>query len=154
MQTVRLSIPAPPDRVFAVLTDGWAYASWVVGASHIRNVDDGFPAVGTRIHHSVGGWPAMVEDTSEVLEVEPDRLLVLKVKVWPLFGGIVRVELEPDGEGTMAVMSEEFVDGPGKFVPEPLIAPLLNARNRESLRRLADRAVNDDRYAAGGAEHR
>ncbi|MFI5956654.1 SRPBCC family protein [Cryptosporangium sp. NPDC051539] len=152
MQTVRQAIPATPDRVFAVLSDGWAYASWVVGASHIRDVDEGFPAVGTRIHHSVGGWPVMVQDVSVVLEMEKDRLFVLKVKAWPLFGGIVRVELEPTGDdGTLATMSEEFVDGPGRFVPEPLIAPVLKARNRESLRRLADRAVNDVRYAPGGA---
>ncbi|GAA0282392.1 SRPBCC family protein [Cryptosporangium japonicum] len=151
MQSVRLLIPTTPDRVFSVLADGWAYASWVVGASHIRDVDEGFPAVGTKIHHSVGGWPAMVKDNSEVLEIEPDRLLVLKVKVWPLFAGIVRVQLEPDGSGTMATISEEFVDGPGKLLPEPLIAPVLNARNRESLKRLAARALNDNRYAAGGS---
>lgn len=150
MQSVRLAIPVTPDRVFAVLADGWAYASWVVGASHIRDVDEGFPAVGTCIHHSVGGWPAMVKDVSEVLEIEPGRKLVLKVKVWPLFAGIVKVELEPDGDGgTLATMSEEFVDGPGKFLPEPLIAPVLNARNRESLKRLSDRAVNDNRYVSG-----
>jgi uncharacterized protein YndB with AHSA1/START domain len=150
MQTVRLTIPASPERVFAVLSDGWAYASWVVGASHIRDVDDGFPAPGTRIHHSVGGWPLMVKDVSEVLESESGRKLVLKVKAWPLFGGIVKIELEPDGDGTIASMSEEFVDGPGKLLPEPLIAPVLNARNRESLHRLADRAVHDDRYPTGG----
>lgn len=154
MQTVRLTIPASPERVFAVLSDGWAYASWVVGASHIRDVDDGFPAPGTRIHHSVGGWPLMVKDVSEVLESEPNRKLVLKVKAWPLLGGIVKIELEPDGDGTIATMSEEFVDGPGKLLPEPLIAPVLNARNRESLKRLADRAVHDDRYTAGGPRGR
>lgn len=148
MQSVQLTIPTTPDRVYAVLSDGWAYASWVVGASHIRDVDAGFPAVGTRIHHSVGGWPAMVQDVSEVLETEPDRKLVLKVRVWPLFAGVVKVELEPDGNGgTVATMSEEFVDGPGKLLPEPLIAPVLKARNRESLKRLADRAQRDDRYA-------
>src|SRR5689334_21437225 len=145
MQTVRLTIPASPERIFAVLSDGWAYASWVVGASHIRDVDAGFPAPGTRIHHSVGGWPAMVKDVSEVLEVEPNRKLVLKVKVWPLFAGIVKVELEPDGESTIASMSEEFVDGPGRCLPEPVIAPLLKARNKESLERLAARATKDDR---------
>ena len=152
MQSVRLTIPVVPDRVFAVLADGWAYASWVVGASHIRDVDAGFPAVGTRIHHSVGGWPLMVEDVSEVLEMETSRKLVLKVKVWPLFAGIVKVELEPHSGGTLATMSEEFVAGPGKLLPEPLIAPALNARNKESLHRLAARAVHDDRYASDGSQ--
>ncbi|MFB9321547.1 SRPBCC family protein [Cryptosporangium minutisporangium] len=149
---MRLTIPASPERVFAVLSDGWAYASWVVGASHIRDVDQGFPTPGTKIHHSVGGWPLMIKDESVVLECEPNQRIVLKVKVWPLFGGIVKVELEPHGDGgTLAAMSEELVDGPGKLLPEPLIAPALNARNRESLKRLADRAVHDGRYTMGGA---
>jgi uncharacterized protein YndB with AHSA1/START domain len=142
MQTVRLNIPTAPEKVFAVLADGWAFASWVVGASHIRDVDQGWPAVGTRIHHSIGPWPMMVQDVSEVLAVEPGRMLELKVKAWPLFEGVVRVEVTPNGEGTLTTMSEEFTDGPGRFVPESAIAPALRARNRESLRRLRDLAVN------------
>ena len=142
MQTVHLSIPATPDRVYAVLADGWAYAGWVVGASHIRDVDEGWPAVGTRIHHSVGPWPLMIQDVSEVLEAEPDRRVVLKVKVWPAGEGVVRVELAPEGDGTRASMSEEFTAGPTSLLPEPLIAPALKARNRESLKRLSAIAVH------------
>jgi uncharacterized protein YndB with AHSA1/START domain len=142
MQTVRLTIPTTPDRVFAVLADGWAYASWVVGAAHIRQVDDDWPALGSRIHHSVGSWPVMVKDVSQVLEVETDRRLALKVKAWPLGEGVVRVELTPNGSGTVATMSEEFTDGPGKLLPEAVIGPLLKARNLESLRRVSDIAVN------------
>jgi hypothetical protein len=37
----RKVIDTTPDRIFAVLADGWTYASWVVGAAHIRDVDDG-----------------------------------------------------------------------------------------------------------------
>lgn len=32
-------IHASVEDVFAVLTDGWSYASWVVGASRIRDKD-------------------------------------------------------------------------------------------------------------------
>jgi uncharacterized protein YndB with AHSA1/START domain len=137
-----MTIPTTPDRVFAVLKDGWAYASWVVGATHIRDVDAEWPAQGSRIHHSVGAWPVMVSDVSEVLALEPDRRLELKVKLWPLGEGRVIVELTPDGDRTLATMREEFTDGPTRFLPEPAIAPLLKARNKESLRRLADIAVH------------
>ena len=142
MQTVRLTIPTTPDRIFAVLSDGWAYASWVVGASHIRDVDDGWPAVGTRIHHSIGAWPLMVSDVSEVLAVEPDRRVELKVKFWPLGEGRVEVALRDEGGHTVATMEEEFTDGPGRLLPEPLIGPMLKARNRESLHRLSAIAVH------------
>jgi hypothetical protein len=37
-----------PGQVFAVLRDGWTYPVWVVGASRMRDVDDGWPAPGTR----------------------------------------------------------------------------------------------------------
>ena len=52
-----------------MLSDGWLYALWVVGAARMRDVDEGWPAVGTRLHHSVGTWPLLIDDTTEVLEV-------------------------------------------------------------------------------------
>ena len=33
-------------QVWDVLGDGWLYPLWVVGASRIRDVDDGWPAEG------------------------------------------------------------------------------------------------------------
>src|SRR3954471_9339924 len=46
MPSVSRSIGAAPDEVFAQLADGWIYGAWVVGASHIRDVDAEWPAVG------------------------------------------------------------------------------------------------------------
>ena len=43
MAEVSLNVEAPVDAVWAVLADGWSYAGWVVGASHIRDVDTGWP---------------------------------------------------------------------------------------------------------------
>jgi uncharacterized protein YndB with AHSA1/START domain len=39
-------IEATTEQVWAVLSDGWLYAGWVVGASRIREVDPRWPAVG------------------------------------------------------------------------------------------------------------
>lgn len=142
MNTVSLTVPADPHRVFAVLSDGWSYAGWVVGASHIRKVDPDWPAVGSRIHHSVGVWPVPVKDTTEVIGLEPDRYLELRVNIWPLGAGQVRLDLRPAGTGaTRVLIGETFVGGPGRLLPDPVVAPLINARNRESLKRLGDIAV-------------
>ncbi|MDQ6715529.1 MAG: SRPBCC family protein, partial [Actinomycetota bacterium] len=55
-------IEAPPGAVWAVLADGWLYATWVVGASRVRDVDLDWPTEGSRIHHSLGSWPALLSD--------------------------------------------------------------------------------------------
>lgn len=135
-------VPARPDALFAVLSDGWTYAGWVVGNSHIREVDPGWPAPGTRIHHSVGAWPLQLRDVSKVIRMEPGRLLELEARLG-LFGSArVRVTLAPAGDGrTQVTMAEETVRGPLNLVPAVLQAPLLRARNSESLARLADLAV-------------
>ena len=61
--TVSRDIAAPRQRVWDVLADGWTYSGWVVGNSHVRGVDPGWPSVGTRIHHSAGAWPVQIELT-------------------------------------------------------------------------------------------
>ncbi|MET0133753.1 MAG: SRPBCC family protein [Kibdelosporangium sp.] len=137
-----MTLPASREDVFAVLSDGWLFAAWVVGASHIRKVDPGWPAKGSRIHHSVGAWPLHVQDTTEVLDVDPLRLLELEARAWPFGVARVRLELTETGpKATDVVMYEEAVRGPGKVVPQSWQALLLVPRNRESLRRLADLAV-------------
>ena len=69
MSITKRVMATTPDRVWAVLADGWLYPLWVVGASRMREVDDGWPAVGTRLHHSVGAWPLLIDDDTEVLDV-------------------------------------------------------------------------------------
>ena len=138
MTTTELTIQASADDVFAVLSDGWMYAGWVVGASHMRDVDDEWPQPGSCIHHSIGAWPALIADTTEVVALQPGRLLELDARAFPLGRAFVRVELFPAGERTRVVMTETVTGGPGRAVPEPAFGPLLRARNRESLRRLAD----------------
>ena len=137
------TIHAPPQRVFAVLADGWSYASWVVGAAHIRDVDDGWPAVGTRVHHQVGPWPLSLKDQTSVRTVENSRLLELDAHAWPLGAARVRLELRPDGaDSTRVVMTEELSSGPGRLLPRRVQSLILKPRNNEALRRLDDLAVH------------
>jgi uncharacterized protein YndB with AHSA1/START domain len=144
MAKVDLEIPRPPDRVFDVLTDGWSYAGWVVGATHIRDVDHGWPEVGTRIHHSVGAWPFQIEDETSVQAVEPGKSLELHAKLWPLGTARIRFELSATSGGTRVTMTEKAISGPGALLPEAVQTALLVPRNRETLKRLADLVVRGD----------
>lgn len=74
---VTREVAAPASAVWATLADGWLYASWVVGASRVREVDSSWPGVGSRIHHSVGLWPALINDESVVVESVPNQRLHL-----------------------------------------------------------------------------
>jgi uncharacterized protein YndB with AHSA1/START domain len=134
-------IRAPADRVFAVLSDGWTYSDWVVGTAHIRSVDATWPSPGSRLHHKAGPWPMSIKDRSESLECEPGRMLLLKVNLWPIGTGYVRMTLDPlDRQATRVTMQEQFTDGPMLGVRNKVGDVFLHYRNAEALRRLADLA--------------
>lgn len=136
-RTTRVMQCAPED-VFAVLADGWDYGMWVVGAARIRDVEPTWPAAGSRIHHSVGVWPILISDTTEVEEVEAPHRLQLKVRAWPTGEGRVVLTMNPTGEGTTeVVMEERAVSGPATLMPAPVQDAMLHPRNVEALRRLA-----------------
>ncbi|HEY3464122.1 MAG TPA: SRPBCC family protein [Amycolatopsis sp.] len=142
MTEVSRVIDAPPDAVFAVLADGWLYAGWVVGSSHIRDVEADWPAVGARIHHSVGPWPLHIQDETVVTAVEPGLSLSLEARGWPIGAAAVALTLVPHGDGkTLVRMTEHIVGGPGKVLPAALQSLLIKPRNTESLARLADLAT-------------
>lgn len=136
MAVNHLYIDAQPEEVFSYLADGRTYAEWVVGAKRIRAVDSGWPAPGTRIHHTVGGGPFTLDDHTEVLEVEPNRRLVLDARARPFGRARVELHLEPTAGGTEVVMRELPVSLPG--VAQGLLEPLLHLRNGKALRRLRD----------------
>ncbi|WBQ08296.1 SRPBCC family protein [Kribbella sp. CA-293567] len=130
-------IHASVEDVFAVLTDGWSYASWVVGASRIRDVEPGWPQPGHSIHHSVGAWPLLINDATTVQQYEPLRHLELKVRAWPTGEGMVEfVATDRDGE-CLLVMRERTLKGPAALIPEAVLDPVLRVRNAETLERLA-----------------
>jgi hypothetical protein len=148
-------IDASPDRVFAVLADGWTYSDWVVGTTHIRTVDPGWPQPGTEIHHKAGPWPVSLRDRSTSLECQPGRMLLLKVRLWPLGAGHARIVLDPVGDGaTRVTMIEQFTEGPLLGLRNKVNDVFLHYRNRESLRRLADIVMGRPPSAATGPDER
>jgi uncharacterized protein YndB with AHSA1/START domain len=144
------TITAPTAAVWDVLADGWLYPLWVVGASRMREVDDQWPAVGARLHHSVGTWPLLLNDVTEVAEVTPGFSLTLHAKARPTGVAVVTIHLEAVGSDTRVVIEEDALSGPARLVPKPLRDPLLHWRNTETLRRLA--YVAERRAARGGTE--
>lgn len=142
MTGVRRHLAVPPAKVWAVLSDGWLYPSWVVGASRMRDVDDGWPAEGTRLHHSVGTWPLLIDDQTEVLAVSPGESLRLLAHAWPSGAAEVLLTLAPTTTGCSVHISEDVVRGPGLMVPRPVRQAAIGQRNQESLRRLAFIAEN------------
>jgi hypothetical protein len=134
--TVEHRTSATPDAVWRVLADGWLYAAWVVGASRVRDVDAGWPAVDTRIHHSVGLWPLLINDTTHVLAVTPREELVLTAKAWPVGVARVVITIEPVEGGCVIRMDEDASSGPGVLLPKLVRQALIAPRNREALRRL------------------
>lgn len=142
MATNRRTVQAPVDAVWNVLSDGWLYPLWVVGASRMRGVDDGWPAIGSRLHHSVGLWPALIDDYTEVRDLEPSRMLLLRARAWPIGDATVRITLQPEGDSTFVTIGEDARSGPSRLVPRPLRTLGLRWRNTESLLRLAALAEN------------
>ncbi len=137
MSTTKRTMRCSPEDVFDVLSDGWSYVNWVVGAARVRDVDDDFPAAGTKIHHSVGAWPLMISDDTQVEHVDAPREIQLRVRAWPTGEGRVNVTVDRTGEGCEVTMVETAESGPAKLIPQILLDLLLRPRNNETLRRLA-----------------
>jgi hypothetical protein len=126
-----------PESVFAVLADGWTYPAWVVGASRMRDVDETWPEPGSRLAHSVGLWPGVLDGTTSVVEWEPPRRAVLTARGWPAGEARVIIEVREHVAGCVVRITEYPVRGPGTLVPRLLAEPAIQVRNRETLLRLA-----------------
>lgn len=136
MSTTRRTMAVDPSEVWAVLADGWLYPLWVVGASRIREVDDSWPTPTSRLHHSFGVWPAVIDDETQVMECTPLERLVLRARGWPMGEAHVDIRLEETTAGTIVTITEEAIKGPGSLLPQVIQSPILDIRNRESLWRL------------------
>ena len=146
--TVTRDIAATRERVWDVLANGWTYSGWVVGNSRIRAVDSNWPAPGTRILHSIGTWPAVINDETVVDSCVPGEELVLLAKVRPAATARITLRLNdlPGGQCRVA-MSEVAASRPVRWVPDSVQLLGVAPRNRECTWRLAmiaEQHVPDD----------
>ncbi len=137
MSVTRRDMTCSPADVFAVLSDGWQLGLWVVGASRIRNVEPSWPAPGSTVAHSVGSWPLLLDDTTTVTSMVPDRSLRLRARGWPAGEADVQIDIAVRPGGCRVTITEDAVKGPGLLIPQPLRSLALHRRNVESLRRLS-----------------
>jgi uncharacterized protein YndB with AHSA1/START domain len=143
MATNERFMHVPPEAVWDALADAGGYGYWVVGSKEIRDADAGWPAPGTRFHHTVGIGPLEVSDHTESLEAERPRRLVIRAKARPLGTARVTLTLTPEDGGTRVAMHEN-PDGVVAFLAfNPLTQLLLRGRNAESLMRLEELALRE-----------
>lgn len=131
---------ATPEEVFGVLSDPRSYAYWVLGSKAIRAAEPGWPAKGSRFHHTVGIGPLRIRDHTSVEEVRADRFLQLRTKARPMGTARVTLELEPSASGTEVTMVERAADSATALLFTPLTHLLVHRRNVRSLERLAELA--------------
>lgn len=145
---VRRETRASRQRVWAVLADGWTYSQWVVGNSRMRAVDPTWPEPGSTIHHSIGVWPALVNDSTVVESRIPERELVLIANARPFGKARITLQLHDlDDGGCLIEMIEVPVTPPMSWLPERVSLTGVFPRNRETTWRLAaiaERRTDDD----------
>ncbi|WP_165070346.1 SRPBCC family protein [Marisediminicola senii] len=136
-----------PEDLFNVLTDGWLFPSWVVGAARIRDVDESWPAEGSKLYHSFGMWPMLLDDTTTLEEWDAPHHVKLRARGWPMGEAFVQIDVKPRGEGCIVRMIEDAILGPGRIVPQFMRDPMIHMRNTETLHRLAYMAEGRARTA-------
>ena len=141
MARTETTIPAPIERVFAVLADPYRYHEWVVGAKEIRDADAGWPAAGSVFHHAVGVGPLTLKDNTQCLEVQAPTHIVLEARARPLGRAKVDIHLDTVEGGTRVIMDEVATSPPLVKLLNPVLDPLVHLRNVESLRRLTAAAA-------------
>jgi len=135
--TVTRDVAATRQRVWDVLADGWTYSGWVVGTSRIRAVSSNWPAPGSRILHSIGAWPAVINDETVVESCVTGEELVLLAKVRPAAEARITMRLTDIPGGCRVEMTEVAVSPPLRWVPDSVQLTGVAPRNRECTWRLA-----------------
>jgi hypothetical protein len=135
--TVVRDMAATRQQVWNVIADGWTYSQWVVGNTRMRAVDPSWPAPGATIHHTIGIWPVVLNDETEVESSTPPEELVLLAKSRPFGAARITLRLRDTEEGCCVAMAEVPAGGPLNWVPRRLALAAAYPRNRECLTRLA-----------------
>lgn len=131
-------IGASVHDVYRMLIEPRTYPRWLIGATDIRDVDDDWPAPGSRFHHRVGvGWFS-IPDSTKVIEVEPDRLVRLAVRARPLVSATATFTLVGDGDRCVVTFQEEPAVRWLGNIARPVLDPVTHLRNHRSLKRLAE----------------
>lgn len=144
--TIRVS--APPEAVFDVLDDAYAYPRWVVGARRVRRVDPSWPALGSKFHHAICTAAGELHDSSKILERTPPDRIVLEVRFRPTGVANVEIDVQREDDNSIVTITETPTDGPVSHLPRFVTDPLLYVRNALALQRLRHEIESRDREVA------
>jgi hypothetical protein len=103
-----------------------------------------WPSPDTRILHSIGAWPAVINDETVVETCVLEEELVLFARVRPATEALVTLRLSDTASGCRVAMSEIALSGPMSWLPKTVQAAAFAPRNRECLWRLANLAEERD----------
>jgi uncharacterized protein YndB with AHSA1/START domain len=137
MASVNVLVRRPRQQVWDVLADGHAYAEWVVGTREIRAVDEGWPAVGTAIHYTVGFGPLTFQGQTVARLVDPLNRLGLEADGGPLGTARIVIDLTDWGDDTVVVLDEHPLRGPAYQLHNAFSEAMLLLRGRPMVANLA-----------------
>jgi uncharacterized protein YndB with AHSA1/START domain len=138
MAVLNVLVDRSPREVWDVLSDGRAYAEWVMGTGHIRAVDPDWPGRGSKIHYAFGTGRWTFEDVTTVRLVEPEQRLELEVHAGRLGTARVSIVLLSWGESqTVVILDEHPLSGAGARWHSIVVEAVLRLRNERMLRTLA-----------------
>jgi uncharacterized protein YndB with AHSA1/START domain len=133
-------IAAPPEDVYAVLSDAERYDEWVVGSREVRSAGNDWPQPGSRFDHSSGPPLLGSEDHTTVTDTLAPVMLELHARARPYTSARVTLYLQPEGDGTRVTMIEDPANRALNVLIGPLGHGLIRLRNAEALRRLKELA--------------
>ena len=114
----------------------------------MRAVDPDWPAPGSTIHHSIGVWPALINDSTVVESCIPERELVLVANGRPFGKARITLRLHDlDDGGCLIEMAEVPASAPMTWLPDRIALAGVFPRNRETTWRLAaiaERRTDDE----------
>ena len=74
---------------------------------------------GTKLHHSFGMWPLLIDDTTEAIEIEPSRRLVLEARGWLVSKARVEITVNAAANGSLVSIAETSQTPLRQLVPQP-----------------------------------
>ena len=147
-----VSIRRSPGDVIAALLDAERYGEWTEMAdAHFDGA--GEPGVGTRGQFTFPGGPLKGTYTMEIVRLDPDRRLDLRVDGAAL-RWISRIDLEPEGDGTRMTYAGDISLLGWRRLLEPLFrreAAAGEAREAERLRDLLEMEAREPIPATASA---
>ncbi|MER5204144.1 SRPBCC family protein [Streptomyces sp. NPDC002825] len=132
-------IEAPPDAVWAVLSDGEAYSRFVVGTHDSWEQEGQWPTPGSELGYTLRIGPWLYHGRTISRLCEPVRRLELEART-DLGTARIAFRVEPWGDDTLVIVDEHPLSGPMARWHNSFLDALTRWRNRQMLVRLGELA--------------